>query len=140
MADQGYRLTILTEAKAVVDESVYSIIAPGTEGYLGVLRNHAALVTQLQPGKLSVTDLARNTMQYSIAGGFLEVRNNTATILADALEAARDIDLERAERAAARARERLQQKASGLDTDRAEAALKRALNRIRVARQAGLRN
>jgi F-type H+-transporting ATPase subunit epsilon len=135
MAEHGYRLTVLTQEKAVLDESVTSIIAPGTEGYLGVLRNHAPLVTQLMPGKLTVKDLAGAETVYAVSGGFLEVNHNVATLLADALEKCTDIDLSRAEQAARRARERLAARAEDVDTARAEAALKRAVNRMKIARE-----
>lgn len=134
MADRGFRLTVLTEEKAVIDETIQSLEAPGSEGYLGVLRNHAPLVTTLQPGRLTVTPLDQDPRDYVVSGGFLEINHNTATVLADALERPEDIDLARAQAAADRARERLDRKEPGLDVARAEAALKRALNRIRLAR------
>ncbi len=135
MAEKGYRLTVLTQERAVLDQEVLSIIAPGTEGYLGVLRDHAPLVTGLQPGKLTVKDLAGEETLYAVSGGFLEVSHNLATLLADALEKAEDIDLGRAEAAARRARERLERTAAEVDAARAEAALKRAVNRMRIARE-----
>jgi F-type H+-transporting ATPase subunit epsilon len=134
MADRGFRLTVLTGARAVLDETVESIVAPGSEGYLGVLRQHAPLVTALVPGKLTVTGLDGAVREFAISGGFLEVRHNVATVLADALEPAGGIDVERAERAADRARKRLAERDSGLDVVRAEAALARSLNRLRVAK------
>ena len=136
MADKGFRITVLTEEKAVIDDTVLSITAPGTEGYLGVLRNHAPLVTGLQPGKLTIRKLNEQEELYAVAGGFLEISRNTATVLADAIEALSEIDVSRAERAAERARERLSQKDSGIDQVRAQGALSRALNRIRLARVA----
>jgi F-type H+-transporting ATPase subunit epsilon len=132
MAEKGFRLTVLTQEKTTVDKTVGSIIAPGTEGYLGILRDHAPLVTQLMPGKLTVKDLDGNETVYAVSGGFLEVNHNTVTLLADSLELGTEIDLERAEAAAQRARERLARKQTGIDFDRAEIALKRALNRQRV--------
>ncbi len=131
MADKGFRLTVLTQEKTTVDETVSSVTAPGTEGYLGILRDHAPLVTQLMPGKLTVKDLDGNETVYAVSGGFLEVSHNTVTLLADALEKGSEIDLARAEAAEKRARERLV-KREGVDFDRAELALKRALNRERV--------
>jgi len=139
MAENGFRLTVLTEEKAVLDDTVVSLIAPGTEGYLGVLRNHAALVTGLAPGKVTVTRPSRDPEDYAVSGGFLEVQHNTATLLADALEPVREIDVPRAEAAAARARERLAARGPDVDVARAAAALKRALNRMRWARQAARR-
>jgi F-type H+-transporting ATPase subunit epsilon len=54
MAEKGFRLTVFTQEKAVLDQQALSIVAPGSEGYLGILRDHAPLVTQLMPGKLTV--------------------------------------------------------------------------------------
>jgi F-type H+-transporting ATPase subunit epsilon len=133
MADRGFRLTVLTGERAVIDETVESLNAPGSEGYLGVLRDHAPLVTGLLPGKLTVVRPGGGREEYAISGGFLEVRHNVVTVLADALESPHRIDIERAEQAATRARRRLSERESGLDTARAEAALRRALNRIRLA-------
>jgi len=120
----------------VLDETVESFIAPGTEGYLGVLRNHAPLVTGLIPGKLTVTDLGGKVVEYAISGGFLEVRRNVATVLTDAIEKAESIDVPRAEKAAAAARELLAKHDADLDRAEVEFARRRAENRIRIGRQA----
>ena len=50
MADKGFRLTVLTQEKSVVDETVVSVTAPGTEGYLGIWKDHATLVTRSSRG------------------------------------------------------------------------------------------
>jgi len=137
MADKGFRLRVLTEQKTALEESVLSVTAPGTEGYLGVLRNHAPLITGLMPGKLSVRRMDDNVEEYAVAGGFLEVSRNTATVLADAIEPVVEIDVARAQAAAERARERLARRSEDVDVARAEAALARAINRIRVAKRSG---
>lgn len=134
MADKGFRLTVFTQEKAVLDQQVLSIVAPGSEGYLGVLRDHAPLVTQLMPGKLTVKALSGDETIYVVSGGFLEVNRNTVTILADALERPEDIDPARAEAAAQRAREWLVKGGKEIDVDRAEVALRRALNRLKARR------
>ena len=136
MSDRGFRLSVLTGERSVLDETVQSLIAPGTEGYLGVLRNHAALVTGLMPGKLSVTDLSGKVEEYAVSGGFLEVRKNVATVLVDAIEKAEAIDVPRAERAAEAARQLLAKHDPEIDKAEVEAALKRAQNRIRIGRAA----
>jgi F-type H+-transporting ATPase subunit epsilon len=136
MADRGFRLTVLTGERTVLDETVASLIAPGTEGYLGVLRNHAALVTGLNPGKLTVTDLAGKVQEYAVSGGFLEVRRNVATVLTDAIETAEAIDVPRAEKALEAARQRLAHPDPEMDRAEIETALKRAQNRIRIGRAA----
>jgi hypothetical protein len=69
----------------------------------------------------------------AITGGFIEVRQNRVTILADAAERAEEIDTVRAEEARRRAQRRLEERASEEDLARAEASLARALARIKVA-------
>jgi len=81
-----YRLQIITLEKTVFDKDVVSIIAPGSEGYLGVLANHAPLLTTLGSGQLTVKETPGKQYIYKLEGGFLEVSNNLATILADSLE------------------------------------------------------
>jgi F-type H+-transporting ATPase subunit epsilon len=136
VADRGFRLAVLTGERTVLDQAVESFIAPGTEGYLGVLRNHAALVTGLQPGKLTVTDLEGTVQEYAISGGFLEVRRNVATVLTDAIEKADAIDLGRAGKAAETARQLLAGHDPIVDRVEAELALRRAQNRMRIGRAA----
>ncbi len=80
-----FRLQIVTAERMVLDEDVTSIVAPGTLGYLGVLAHHAPLLTTLEPGRLTVRR-GDQTTDYRISSGFLEVRNNVATILCDSLE------------------------------------------------------
>jgi F-type H+-transporting ATPase subunit epsilon len=128
-----FQLTVLTPVRTLLDERVESVVAPGTEGYLGVLANHAPLITALMPGKLTVRSAGGETHIYALSGGFLEVSSNRAVVLADAMEEPEQIDVDRAKRAAERARERLRDLHGKWDTERAEAALARALNRTKVA-------
>lgn len=115
---------------------VRSIVAPGSEGYLGVLSNHAPLITALMPGILSVVDENGHESFYALSGGFLEVSGNVATILADSIESADEIDIERAEESLKRARERLLHKAElHIDTERVYDSLERAKNRLKLAKR-----
>lgn len=127
-----YTLTIVTPEEVVFEDEVVSIVAPGSEGYLGILTDHAPLITALVPGKLTVKDKGGKESVFSLSGGFLEVSNNVATVLADAVEPKEEIDVERARQALERAKERLQTKSQEIDVARAQAALSRALNRIKV--------
>jgi F-type H+-transporting ATPase subunit epsilon len=108
------------------------VSAPGAEGRLGILPRHAALLTTLAPGELTI-ELAGAEEPLFVSGGFLEVSNNSVTVLADTAEHAEEIDQARAEEARRRAQERLEQAQS--DTERAEllGALERAMARLRVA-------
>jgi len=125
-----YLLTIVTPDKIFYEDEVTSLIAPGSEGYLGVLTDHAPLITALVPGKLTVKDQKNQELFFSVGGGFMEVLKNRVTILADSIEFVKDIDFERAKRALDRAKQRLRFKEKGIDIPRAMAALRRAENRL----------
>ncbi len=135
--DKPFRLVVMTPERKVLDIEVTSLIAPGTEGFLGVLANHAPLITALDPGPLEYRRPDGTEEAVAVAGGFLEVSGNVATILADAVERPEEIDVDRARAAAERARKRLARRNDpAIDVARAEAALKRALNRLRMAEKA----
>lgn len=129
---ETFHLSLLTPERPFLEAEVVSIVAPGSEGYLGVLAHHAPLITRLIPGKLQVKD-SEGERVFAISGGFLEVSGNKATILADALEPPEAIDVARARRARERAEERLRDLSGKVDFARAEMALARAINRIRIA-------
>jgi F-type H+-transporting ATPase subunit epsilon len=129
-----FRLEIVTPERRVFGESVRSLVAPAAGGYLGVLPGHAPLLARLMPGVLKVSS-GSGTRRFATSGGFMEVTPRRTILLADAVEEVGEIDVKRAREAADRARRRLKDGASGRDIDleRAQAALARALNRIRAA-------
>ena len=127
-----YLLTIVTPEKIFYENEVVSLIAPGSEGYLGVLTDHVPLITALVPGKLTIKDQKDQERIFAIGGGFLEVFKNHVTVLAHSIEFIDDIDYERAKRALQRARQRLRSKEKEIDIPRALMALHRAENRCRV--------
>jgi len=128
-----FDLSVVTPEKVFFEDKVLSITVPGAAGYLGILSNHAPMITSLQPGLLTVTEKNGNTLFYAVSGGFMEVSFNQATLLADAVELAGEIDLTRAENARRRALEMIQGNIPGLDLPRAKYALTRAENRIRIS-------
>lgn len=80
-----FHLTILSIDRKIFDGDLQSLIAPGEIGYLGVLANHAPLITNLVPGKITLKDASGNiTGLDSRTAGFLEVSDNKAMILLDA--------------------------------------------------------
>ena len=78
-----FQLTILTPERTVFEGAVEYVQVPGTEGYLGVLAHHAALVTALATGTLTVRHSGGREEQMGVSGGFFEVGGNRATVLAD---------------------------------------------------------
>jgi len=78
------RLRVYTRERQLVDQDVREVTAPGVYGEIGVLPDHAALVTTLEPGVLSYEDTAGAVARVQVTGGFAEVRDNVMTVLADA--------------------------------------------------------
>ena len=133
LPDKMFSLSIVTPEKVFYEENdVASLIIPGTLGYLGILTNHAPLITGLVPGKVTVKNQEGKRQFLVISGGFLEVLKNQVTVLADAVELADEIDLERAQGALERAKQKLKSREKTIDIPRAIAAFKRAKNRIDI--------
>ncbi|MGD9934216.1 MAG: F0F1 ATP synthase subunit epsilon [Dehalococcoidia bacterium] len=129
-------IEIVTVERVVrTERDVEVLIAPGSEGQLAILPRHAALMTTIEPGILTFRR-AGVEEDFVLAGGFMEVRNDRVTILADAAEAAEEIDVERAEAARQRAQERVKQAMEnptlGMDLARAQSSLQRSLIRLRA--------
>ena len=85
MADR-FRLRVYSPERQLVDSDVSEVTAPGAYGEIGVLPDHAALVTALEPGVLTYKEGAK-TGRLKITGGFAEVRDNVMTVLASSAEA-----------------------------------------------------
>ena len=126
------KLDIVTAEKLIYSGDVDIVIAPGSEGQLGILPHHAPLMTALDAGELIAR---KGTEEYTLAisGGFLEVLPDRIIVLADAAERAEEIDISRAEAAKKRAQDSLTHSASQVEVAAAEAALHRAIARIEVA-------
>ena len=82
---KNFRLLIITPEKTFYDAEVSSIIAPGDVGYLGVLTDHAPLITSLKSGNLEITGQNGVKSTMTISSGFMEVLKNTVTVLADSI-------------------------------------------------------
>ncbi|UCD17612.1 MAG: ATP synthase F1 subunit epsilon [Candidatus Zixiibacteriota bacterium] len=128
-----YKLTIVTPEKIFYEADITSLILPGSEGYLGVLSDHAPLITAVTPGKVTVRDVASGEIEMAVSFGFFEVSANHATLLVDSVEFASEIDLERAQEALERSKQRLSDAAGDVDLPRARRALARAKNRVQIA-------
>ena len=87
------RLDIVTPEKVVFSEEVEFVVAPGVEGELGILPEHAPLVSALKIGVLRVQQDGK-TFKVAITGGFIEVKNSRVVVLADAAEREDEIDID----------------------------------------------
>jgi F-type H+-transporting ATPase subunit epsilon len=128
-----YMLSIVTPEKVFYEGEVSSLIIPGTEGYLGVLTDHAPLITATVPGKVMCRQTNGDELTMAASFGFFEVSSNHATLLVDSVEFASDIDLDRAREALKRAEQRMANEAGEIDLPRARRAVERARNRLKVA-------
>jgi len=132
---------VVTAERELYNGEANLVSAPGSEGRLGILPRHAALLTTLAPGDLRI-ELNGAEEPLFISGGFLEVSDDNVTVLADTAEHAEEIDQARAEEARRRAQERLAQAQSNVERAELQAALERAIARLRVtelARRRGRR-
>ena len=125
---------IVTQERTVFSSDVDYISLPGTEGVMGVLPNHAPLLTALSFGEVMVR-VNGDEEFFAIGGGFAEIRPDQVIILADSAEHADEIDTERAEKARKEAEEAMKAGVS-IDAERyaqIDAALRRAQIRIDVS-------
>lgn len=135
-----FRLSIVTPEKVAYEADIRSLVVPGVDGYLGVLSQHAPLITALKPGKIEFMDADDKHHLMAVSNGFMEVSNNVATVLADAVELAAEIDIERARSAYERVKSELAElrragAAARTEIESAEAALARASSRIKIHKE-----
>ena len=81
-----FNFKVLTPNRCEIDEAVVSIVAPGTDGYLGVLANHAPLITTLRAGDLKVRYEGEREAYFSIGTGMLKVADNVAILLTESVQ------------------------------------------------------
>lgn len=127
-------LEITTPEKVLISEDVDSVEAPGVTGEFQILAEHTPFLSGLKIGQV-VFSVSGQRNSIAITGGFCEVKDNRAVILAHTAEKSSEIDKERAEEAKKRAKKRLESKDDpSIDEERARLALLRALNRLEASR------
>ena len=129
-------LELVTPERSVALETVDEVEIPGIDGYLGVLPGHTPLLVALKVGELWYRQGEERTF-VSVAFGFAEVLPGRVRVLAQVAEIAKDIDIDRAEAAANRARERMASSVEDVDDfERAQLALLKSTLRIEVSKKA----
>ena len=130
------RCAIVTQDRQLFEGEADMVVAPGTEGIMGILPNHAPLLTTLAFGELIVRHGEEEEI-FVVAGGVMEVQPDAVVVLADSGEHIAEIDEERAEKARLRAEELLAE-GPPPDTDEylaIQAALRRSELRLSTARK-----
>ena len=128
---------VTAERQVFAEDEVDMVVAPGSEGVLGILPRHAALLTTLKPGAIRIKK-AGNESAMAVGGGFLQVHNDRVLILADTAEREEEIDEARAEEARRRAEQALQDATRGgssIQVEAARAALQREMVRLNLVRR-----
>jgi len=127
------KVSIVTPDGPVYESDVEMVSTKATSGDLGISPGHMPLVAPLEITSVRLKKGGK-TEYVAVSGGFLEVRPDQVTILAQSAELASEIDVERALKAKERAEQRMRdQHAEHTDFRRAELALQRAINRLAVS-------
>ena len=110
MAENKLQLSIVTPERLVLSEDVDQVNVPGVEGDLGILYDHAPILTTMRAGRFSyelLGEQGRETIRMIVSGGYLEVTDNRVIVLAESVEFLDEIDKERAKASLAKAEEAL---------------------------------
>ncbi len=130
------RCEIVSQDRIVYQGDADIVVLPGAGGEMGILPNHSPLLSVLQFGVVRVRSKGEE-QYFTVAGGVVEVQPDQVTVLADAAENVKEIDVQRAEEARRRA-ERLLKEGTGPDTDsymQIQSALRRSNLRLDAARR-----
>ena len=129
---ETFLLEVATPERLVIREQVTEAQIPASEGYLGILPQHAPLLSEMGSGDLTY-QIGGEKHTVAVAGGWVEVLPEQTRVLANVAEKANEIDVKRAEIALKKAEERLKNPPADLDVARALNAMKRAQARLAAA-------
>lgn len=127
-------LKIVTPEGQAFEEDVDMVVVPSSAGELGILPHHAALMAKLVPGELKIKQ-GEKTQVLAIGGGFLQIADNTLTIMTDLAVEEKDIDEKALEEAKKRAEQALEQTLSDEEYAETLAVLERSLAQLKVKRR-----
>ncbi len=127
-----FQVHILAADRTFYEGPCVSLTVPTSDGELGILAHHSAMIAALQPGTLRYQPPEQDVRTAAISPGMIKVEKNEVLVLADSVERPEEIDEARARREADQAKEALLQKKSRQEHQIAQATLARALNRLRV--------
>lgn len=132
---EAFDIEIATPERLLAREKAIRAQIPAKEGYIGVLPDHAPLLSELGIGAMTYTTPDDQRFSLAIRGGFLEINNNVVRVLTDIGEKAQEIDVGQAEKDLKQAQEAMVNPALGMDIAAALIAVKHAEARIEAARR-----
>ncbi len=125
-------LDIVSAEGQIFSGNAHMVVAPASQGELGILPRHAPLLTLLKPGEVRVQPPEGAEQVFYVGGGAMEIQPGQITILADTALRAKDIDEAAALAAVQRAEETLREKTDKIDQAQALAELARAAAQLKV--------
>jgi F-type H+-transporting ATPase subunit epsilon len=138
MADT-FDIEIATPERLLARERAIRAQIPAAEGYIGVLPDHAPLLSELGIGAMTYTTPDDHLFSLAIRGGFLEIYNNVVRVLTDFAEKGHEVDVTQAEKDLKHAQDAMLDPALGMDIAAALIAVRHAQARIDAARKAANR-
>nr|YP_009105305.1 CF1 epsilon subunit of ATP synthase [Pedinomonas tuberculata]AIT93879.1 CF1 epsilon subunit of ATP synthase [Pedinomonas tuberculata] len=125
------QVCIMTPARVFWNEQAEELILPTNTGQMGILSNHAPLITALDIGAMMIRT-KQDWRAVALMGGFALVKNNQVTILVNEAEASSTIDAREAEKTFEEAKTRLEQAQGEKEKVEATFAFKRARARYQI--------
>ena len=138
MADT-FEIEIATPERLLAREKAIRAQIPAKDGYIGVLPDHASLLSELGIGAMTYTTPEDHRYSLAIRGGFLEIHNNVVRVLSEIAEKGHEIDVTEAEKDLKHAQDEMVDPALGVDIAAALIAVRHAQARIDAARKAATR-
>jgi F-type H+-transporting ATPase subunit epsilon len=86
-----FTLNLVTPEKLFLTEEVEMVVVPGVDGAFGAMRDHAPLISMIQPGTLEI-HTGKEVKHIFIAGGYAEISGANCTILAEELVELSDLN------------------------------------------------
>jgi F-type H+-transporting ATPase subunit epsilon len=129
-----FKLSVVAPDRTVTEGEVTSIVAPGVNGYVGILAGHVPMIMALRPGILEYLGVDNQRHFVSIGGGFMEVNQTAAVVLAEQAQHSNEIDLKEAEEQLEKARKALRGESADMSREEAQEELERAMARVKAAR------
>jgi F-type H+-transporting ATPase subunit epsilon len=132
----SFEIEIATPERLLAREKAIRAQIPAKEGYIGVLPDHASLLSELGIGAMTYTTPEDRRFSLAIRGGFLEIHNNVVRVLSDIAEKGHEIDTSAAEKDLKHAQDAMVNPALGVDLAAALIAVRHAQARIDAAKKA----
>lgn len=125
-------VNIVSAEQSIFDGAAAMVFAPAEMGEVGILPQHAPLLTRLRAGQVRVRDERGEEQKFFVTGGLLEVQPDEVSVLADTLMRARELDASAAKEAKERAEAMLAGDHAEIDPDKARAELMQAEAQLRM--------